>query len=93
MPLPHSGDKDLEKIQQIVKSTKVANLAKRAVRTIADFALVTKKRQPERVIIKSKLGEKCFNCEKKSHYAKNCHSSISNKRISVEKLTEETKRF
>ena len=43
-PLLHSGDKDLEEIQQIVTSTEAANLAKRAVGAIVDFALMAKKK-------------------------------------------------
>ena len=54
---------------------------------------MTKKRQLEKVAIKSKLGEKCFNCGKKSHYIKDYHSFISNKRKPVEELTEEAKRY
>ena len=42
--LRHSGDKDLKEIQQIVISTKEADLAKRAIGAIADLALIDKKR-------------------------------------------------
>ena len=45
--LLHSGNKDLEEIQQIVTSTEAANLAIQAVGAIADFALMAKKKQPE----------------------------------------------
>ena len=91
-PLLHSGDKDLEEIQQIVTSTKAANLAKRAVGATADLALMAKKRQPERAA-KSKPGAECFNYGKKGHYAKDCRfpSSTSNKR-KPEASTEEAKR-
>ena len=43
-PLLHSGDKDLEEIQQIVTSTEAANMAKRASGQTADLAMMTKKR-------------------------------------------------
>ena len=88
--LLHSNDKDLEEIQQIVTSTEVANLAKRAVGAIADLALIAKKKQPEKTI-RSKPGEECFNCRKKGHYAKDYYFSTSNKR-KPEEQTEETKR-
>lgn len=42
-PLLHSGDKDLEEIQQIVTSTEAANLAKRVTGQTADLAMMTKK--------------------------------------------------
>lgn len=38
--------------------------------------------------LKLKLGKKCFNCGKKSYYAKDCCSPISNKR-KPEKSSEE----
>ena len=43
-PLLHSGDKDLKEIQQIVTSTKAANMAKRATGQTADLAMIGKKR-------------------------------------------------
>ena len=43
-PLLHSGDKDLEEIQQIVISTKIANLAKQVTGQTADVAMIAKKR-------------------------------------------------
>lgn len=91
-PLLHFSDKDLEEIQQIVISTKVANLIKCVVRTKANLALMAKKRQPERAAIKFKPGEKGFNCRKKDHYIKNNSSSISNKKKLAEESTEKTKR-
>ena len=42
--LLHSGDKDLEEIQQIVTSTEATNFAKQAVGVTADFALIAKKK-------------------------------------------------
>ena len=86
-PLLHSGDKNLEEIQQIVISTKAANLAKQAVKVIANLALMAKKKQLEK-IIRSKSGEECFNCGKKGHYAKDYCSSTSNKRKPEESMKE-----
>lgn len=43
-PFLYSGDKNLEKIQQIVAFTKAANLAKRAVGIIIDLAIMAKKK-------------------------------------------------
>lgn len=90
-PLLHSGDKDLEEIQQIVISTKVANLAKHVIGATTDLALMAKKRQSKRVA-KSKSGEECFNCRKKCYYAKDCYSSILNKKKPKESI-EKAKRF
>ena len=39
------GNKNLKEIQQIVTSTEVANLAKRAVRTTINFVMIAKKKQ------------------------------------------------
>ena len=69
-PLFHSGNKDLKKIQQIVTSTKVANMAKQTTGQTADLAMITKKRlngrrQPQ----KPKPNEECFNYGKTGHYA------------------------
>ena len=41
-PLLYSGNKDVEKIQQIVTFTEVANLAKQVIGATADLALMTK---------------------------------------------------
>lgn len=88
-PLLHSGDKDLEEIQQIVMFTEVANLAKRAVGTIADLTMMAKKKQPEKN--NPRQNDKCFNCTKKGHYNKDCHGSMSNKK-KPEELLEKAKR-
>ena len=74
--LLYFGNKDLEEIQQIVTSTKAANLAKHVVRVTADLALIVKKRQPERTVMKSKPEKEYFNCGKKDHYVKDCYSFI-----------------
>ena len=89
-PLLHSDNKDLEDIQQIVTSTKVANLAKRAVGATAYLTLMAKKKRLERTT-RSKLGEECFIYWKKGHYTKDCRSSTSNK-TNPEKSIEEAKR-
>ena len=90
-PLSHFSDKDLEEIQQIVTSTKIANLAKRTIRITVDLALMAKKKQPKRFAIKSKLREECFNYEKNGYNAKDYRSSISNKKKLADKSTEEAK--
>ena len=90
-PLLHSGNKDIDKIRQIVNSTEVANLAKRAVAAIADLTMMAKKKQLKRSDLKK--NERYFNCGRKGHYAKDCHSSTRNfiKKISVEVSTKEAK--
>lgn len=87
--LLYFDNKDLDKIQQIVTSTKVANFAKYVVRAKANLALMAKKKQTKKAA-KSKLGEKYFNYKKKGYYAKDSRSSISNKR-ELEKSIEEAK--
>lgn len=43
------GNKDLEKIQLIVTSTEVANLAKQAIGIMGDLAMMTKKKRPQQL--------------------------------------------
>lgn len=87
--LLYFDDKDLEKIQQIVTSTKAVNFAKCVVGAKANLALMAKKKQTKKAA-KSKLGEEYFNYRKKGYYAKDSRSSISNKR-KLEKSIEEAK--
>ena len=89
--LLHSGNKNLEEIQQIVISTKAANLAKRAVGATTDLAMIAKKKQSEKYPNRPKINKECFNCKKKGHYARDCHAQSSNKRKPKE-LLEEAKR-
>ena len=76
-PLLYLGDKNFEKIQQIVTSTKVANIAKQVVEVIVDLTMIDKRRSD------SRSNEECFNCGKKGHYTKDCCSSTSNKKKPV----------
>lgn len=86
----HSGDKNLEEIQQIVTSTETANLAKRAVGTTTDLAMMVKKKHSDKQhATKSKANEEYFNCGKKGHYAKDCHPSNKKK---PKESAEEAKR-
>lgn len=65
-PLPHFGDKDFKKIKQMVTSTKVGNLAKCVVETIANLIILAKKKHlNKQYAIKSNANEKYFNCKKK----------------------------
>ena len=85
-PLFHSGNKDLEEIQQIVTFIEAANLAKQAVRATTDLAMMAKKKQLKKYPIKPKTNKECFNCGKKCHYARDCHTS--NKKKPEESLKE-----
>ena len=74
----YSNDKNLKGIQQIVTSTKAANLIKHIVGAIIDLTMIVKKKQLERN--HSRPNEECFNYRKKNYYMKDCHSSTSNNR-------------
>lgn len=76
VPFLYSGDKDIEEIQQIVTSTKVANLAKRTVGVKANLTMMAKKKQSEKSDLRQ--NEEYFNCGKKSYYVKDCHSFTCN---------------
>lgn len=85
----HLSNKELEKIQQIVTSTEIADIAKRVVRAVADLTIMAKKNKSEKS--DSRSNKKCFNYRKKVHYTRNCYNSTSNKRKSTEELTKEGK--
>lgn len=72
------SDKNLKGIQQIVISTKAANLIKHVVGAIINLTMIAKKKQLERN--HSRPNEECFNYRKKNYYMKDCHSSTSNNR-------------
>ena len=80
IPLFHSGNKDFEEIQQIITSTEAANLAKPAVETITDLAMMAKKKESEKYSNNPKTNKEYFNSRKKSHYAKDCYASSLNKK-------------
>ena len=85
-PLLYSGNKDIKEIQQIVTSTKAANLANCAVWAIANLTMMAKRKQLERSNLRQ--NEECFNYKRKGHYAKDCHNFTCNvtKRKSVKSL-------
>ena len=85
----HSGDKDLEEIQQIVTSTKAANMAKQIVGVATDLIMMFKNNRLERS--DSRLNEEYFNCEKEGHYTRDCCSSSLDKRKIIEELSEKAK--
>lgn len=82
----HLSDKNFKAIQQIITSMKAANLAKQIVKAIINLAMTTEKRQSDTSNSKSKINRECFNYGKKSHYTKDCHTSISNKKKLEESL-------
>ena len=90
-PLLHSGDKDIEEIEQIITSTEAANLAKCVVGATADLTMMAKRKQLERSDLRQ--NEECFIYGKKGHYAKDCRSSTHNftKKKSVEGSIEKPK--
>lgn len=53
--------------------------------------MIIKKKQSEKDPTRPKINEKCFNCGKKSHYAKDSHAQSLNKKKPKE-LLEEAKR-
>lgn len=66
VPLLYSNDKELKEIQQIVKSIKVANLAKYTIKATTNLVIIAKKKHLDKQnTSKSKTNEKCFNCKKK----------------------------
>lgn len=75
----HNNNKSLKNIQQIVISTKVANLAKLLVRAIIDLVMMAKKKWLKKYFTKSKSDKECFNCRKKDYYAINCYTSNKKK--------------
>ena len=90
-PLLYSGNKDLEKIKQITISIEVAYMARWIIRATADLTMIAKKNRSEKNDLRP--NEKYFNYGKKGHYTRNYYNSISNKRKSIEKLMEKTKRI
>lgn len=78
------GNKNLENIWQIVTFTKVENIAKPTVEITTDLIMMAKRRGD------SRPNKDCFNCKKKGHYVKDCHSFVSNKKKS-EELIEKSK--
>lgn len=90
-PLLHSGDKDLEEIQQIVTSIEAANMAKQPTGQTADLAMAAKKKSDGRQQPKTRTTEECFNCGKRGQYAKDCRSATKRK-PEDEKAAEEMKR-
>ena len=80
--LLHSGDKNIEEIQQIVTSTKVANMARQTIGQIVDLAMQMKKRldgRQQQLQSRQRTNKKCFNYRKRRHYVKDCCSATKRK--------------
>lgn len=77
--LLYSGDKDFEKLQQIITSTKAANFAKCITSQIMDLAIMTKKKQLSDRQLRAKSNEECFHYSKKEYYTKDYHSKLKQK--------------
>ena len=86
----HLDDKDLEKIQQIIISIKIANLAKHITDQIADLAMMTKKNQSNKLPF-AKSNEKYFHYGKKIYYTNNYHSGPKKKLLEEEKIEMKAK--
>lgn len=71
-PLFYLNNKDLEEIQLIVTSTKVANLAKQTTGVTRDLAIIVRKKRLLQQTPQSKPNKKCFNYGKKGYYARDC---------------------
>lgn len=91
-PLLYLSNKDLEKIELIVTSTEVANLAKQATCIIRDLAIMVRKNEPQQQTSQSRLNKEYFNCGKKGHYTRDClgHTN-SKKKAKDEKTKQEAK--
>ena len=76
----HFGNNNLKEIEQIITSTEATNLAQQAARVTTYLAMMAKKKQLDTSDSKSRNNEECLNSGIKGHYAKDCHSSTSNKK-------------
>ena len=70
-PLLYSGNKDLEKIQQIITSIKVANMTRQVISRTEKLAIMRKRRidscQKSQKLVRT--NKEYFNYAKKRHYA------------------------
>ena len=85
----YSNDKDLKKIQQIITSIKVLNLAKQVVGATTDLTIMVKEKQLDRN--GSKPNKEYFNYGKNGDYARYCYSFTFKKRKPVEESIKEAK--
>lgn len=70
-PFFYFDSKNFKEIQQIIISTKVANIVKKVVKAIINLAIIAKKKQFKNYCNRSKINKKYFNYRKIDFSTKN----------------------